>query len=271
MKKILIIMIMLIIAGCSSNEGEVKTEKKVEKNLYDTIKIDVNLLNEQTDEYYVFLVVPGKIGVDGKATSINDFYGPIEVENFKAEIDLKYNNKVEYLLEELKEKKLQLVITTHEDYLIRNPLNQETFVNFEKGEDEYFKEYFSTQEKFSVDIVDKYPDGVLSLPWPEADFVVKLRFKEGFEPRHSYSVCLRERDETRPTGVTFFCPGSPLSNKSNYYNAVFYSDNFKNYKGQIEIIGEQPKRVNYENEPIFVEFDHQGKPIGDSVVEVIIE
>ncbi len=111
------IVILLLIVGCySKGTDDNYQEKQVDKSLYDTVRVAINLLNEQTDEYYVFLVAPGKIGTKGAPTSVTDFYGPIEVENFKGEIDLKYNNKIEYLLDELDEKKLQLVVTTHEDY-----------------------------------------------------------------------------------------------------------------------------------------------------------
>ncbi len=270
MKKLFVLLFLLLMVGCSKSSFEVELEKKVEKNHYKVIKIDINLLNEQTDEYYVFLVKPGQIGKNGAITNTSDSYGPIEVENFKAEIDFSKDSGVEFLLEELIEKKLQLVVTTREDYLIRNPLNEETFVHFETEEDYYWPKYLATQEKFSVDIMDKYPDGVLSLPWPKADFVVKLKFKEGVEPYNSYSVCLRQIDLTRPSGISMVCLGSPLSNKTNYYNAVFYKESFMNYVGQIEIVKNQTQRVRYENEPIKVQFDREGKPIGNNVVEVLI-
>ena len=268
MKKMVLGLIIFMLAGCGGGGGNQELKDVSDDNqLYEKVYVDINLQNEQTDEYYLFLVKPGKIGTDGAPTSTNDFYGPIAVEDFQAKIEVVYNSGIERLLEAIDEDYLQLVVTTREDFLIRNPLNEEVLIYFD-GED--WRSPLATEEKFVIDIVDKYPDGVISLPWPEADFVVKLNFKEGITPRHSYSVCLRQVDLTRPGGITVLCLGAPLSNESNYYNAVFYSEGLENYIGLIEIIGQQPNRVSYADEPIQVEFDRFGKPIGDSVVEVTI-
>ena len=268
MKKLLIVLIMLLLTGCFAKEkAEEKKEEKAEMGSYETISVDVNLLNEQTDEYYLFLVKPGTIGQDGVATSISDFVGPFEIEEFKVELELSKSN-IRKLLDGAAELKLQLVITTREDHLIRNPLNEEMFISFEA--DEFMLNYLSTQENFKIDIVDKYPDGVLSLPFPDADFVIKLKFKDGITPRHSYNVGIREVMASSPTGLGVLRMGAPLSNKGNYYNAVFYSQNMKNYVGVLEIEGEVLQKVSYEGSPLRIEFDENGKPKGNSVIEVII-
>ena len=267
MKKFILLLLILFLVGCSKG-STLEEENIVEEGAFEKIFIDIDLENEQTDEYYVFLVKPGTLGKDGKATRITDFYGPVEVEDFKAELDLIFNDKVTYLLDELDEKKLQLVITTKEDFLIRNPLNEETFVYFEKKDE--ISGYFSTKEKFDVSIIDKYPDGVLSLPWPEADFVVKLKFKDGITPRHSYGVRIREFSDRTPSGLGLLIKGSPLSNESNYYNAVFYSEYLKGFAGVLEIEGQQPKTVDYEGNPLTLRFDEFGKHIGDDVIEITI-
>ncbi len=281
---ILIAMLVFSVAGCSgdtatdnkeggendfgSETGESQTEEN-KNGLYEKIYVDVDLQNDQSDEYYLFFVKPGTVGTNGDATSLANFFGPIEIENFKTEVEFMYNTGVNNLLDELDEKKLQLVITTREDHLIRNPLNEETFIYFEKDE-ELFSNYLPTQEKFEMPIVDKYPDGVLSLPWPDADFVIKLRFKEGITPRSSYGVRIREFSDSTSSGLGLFAPGSPLSNRGNYYNAVFYSENMKGFAGVLEIEGQQPNTVMYEGQPLTIKFDEDGKPIGDDVIEVVI-
>ncbi len=268
MKKGLLILLLLLSTGCFAKEKvEEKKESKVEIGLYETIRVDVNLLNEQTDEYYLFLVKPGTIGQDGAATSIYDFVGPFEIEDFKVELELSKSN-IRKLLDGADELKLQLVITTREDHLIRNPLNEEMFISFEL--DEYMLNYLATKQNFKIEIVDKYPDGILSLPFQDADFVVKLKFKEGITPRHSYNVGIREVMASSSTGLGLIRIGAPLSNKGNYYNAVFYSQNMKNYVGVLEIEGEVLQNVSYEGGPLRIEFDENGKPKGDAVIEVII-
>lgn len=274
MKKIIVMLIFsFLLVGCSGNNGtdsggSVVNESEI-SGVYDKIYIDVDLQNEQSDEYYLFFVKPGTIGVNGKSTSLADFYGPIEIEDFKAEVELIYNTGVNNLLDELNEKKLQLVITTREDFLIRNPLNEETYIYFEEDE-ELFSNYLATQEKFEVPIADKYPDGVLSLPWPDADFVVKLRFKEGITPRSSYGVRIREFSDRTTSGLGLLIKGAPLSNESNYYNAVFYSENLKGFAGVLEIEGKQPNTVMYEGYPLTLKFDENGKHLGEDVIEVVI-
>lgn len=278
MKKVLLFIMMFLVVGCSkatfddnNGYGGLKDNGayETEKDLYETIYVELNLLNEQTDEYYLFFVKPGTIGTGGKPTATRDFYGPIKVEDFKAEVNLMEEFGIGYLLEEVDDNKLQIVITTREDFLIRNPLNEEIFIYFEEV-GEVITNMMSTQESFTIDIVDKYPDGVLSLPWPEADFVVKLRFKEGITPRHSYGVRIRELDEKTTSGYGVLAFGSPLSNVNNYYNAVFYKENLSNYRGVIEIEGEQPNIVQYEEYPLVVAFDGDGLPIEDNFVEVTI-
>ena len=293
MKKILILLMVLVLllAGCSegnsgdsdsadpkakgkADSGNERTEssnrgENGEDALYEKIYIDVDLQNEQTDEYYLFFVKPGTVGTGGDPTESRNFYGPIEIENFKAEVEVAHEAGISNLLDELDENKLQLVITTREDFLIRNPLNQDNFIYFEKDEEMPWAD-FATKERFTIPIVDKYPDGVLSLAWQDADFVVKLRFKEGVEPRESYLVRIRKLDETTTSGFGAYSVGAPIVRRTQYYNAPFYSENLKGFTGILEIEGEQTHAIMYEEYPLTLRFDEDGKHIGDDVIEVVI-
>ena len=293
MKKILILLIVLVflLAGCSgdnssgigsgdseakgkANSSDDRTEsgsggENEEDALYEKIYIDVDLQNEQTDEYYLFFVKPGTIGTGGDPTEGRNFYGPIEVENFKAEVEVAYDIGISNLLDQLDEDKLQLVITTREDFLIRNPLNKDIFIYFEENE-EWFGAKLATQERFTIPIVDKYPDGVLSLAWQDADFVVRLNFKEGVEPRESYLVGIREFSDNTPSGLGAYSVGAPIVRRTQYYNTPFYSENLKGFAGILEIEGEQTHAIMYEGYPLTLRFDEDGKHIGDDVIEVVI-
>ncbi len=258
MKKIFIFLLLLI-TGCSSSSETNDIEKRTEKQLHDEITINLNLLNEQTDDYYLFLVKPGVIKYDLQRPAFSDYYGPIEIEGLKKTLTISEHLGIEYLLEELDEKKLQIAITTREDYLLRNPLNEEVFINFE--EETNFMTFFrATANKFNIDITDKYPDGVNSLSFPSAQLAIKLVFAEGVEPVNSYIARIREFSDYTSSGLGMYAPGSPLINKQNYYNAAFLGDNFKNYSGILEIATSDNRRVNYEGEPIKITFDKEGKP-----------
>ncbi len=258
MKKLLIILLVLITA-CSNKNGTGDIEKKDENQLHDDIVINLNLLNEQTDDYYLFFVKPEVIKYDLKTPSFSDYYGPIEINGFQKKIKISEHVGLDILLEVLEEKKLQIAITTREDYLLRNPLNEETFIYFDSEED-FFNIFKATEKIYNIDITDKYPDGVNSLAFPTYPLAIKLIFDEGVEIVNSYSARIRQFDNKTPSGLGMYAPGSPLINKQNYYNAAFSGDHFKNYSGILEISTFDNRRVSYEGEPIKITFDEDGLP-----------
>lgn len=260
MKKILFLFIFLFTA-CTSSSSETNNFENVDSNeLYSEVTINVNLLNEQTDDYYLFFVKPDVIKYDLTRPKFSDYYGPIEIDGFSVTLDLTEHRGIEMLLEVLDEKKLQVAITTREDYLLRNPLNEETFIYFEENETYQFPKYKSKTEVIKVDIVDKYPDGINSLAFPDAKLAIKLIFAEGVEPTTSYIARIREFSSTSSTGLGIYAPGSPLINKQNYYNAAFSGDHFKGYSGVLEIVDSNNRRVRYEGEPVTIHFDENGVP-----------
>jgi len=269
MRKFFVILILLITA-CSNGKEAKDDEKKVEQQLYDEITISLNLLNEQTDNYYLFLVKPGVIKYDLERPNFSDYYGPIEIDGFQKKLTISEHFGIEYLLEVLEEKKLQIAITTREDYLLRNPLNKELFIYFE-DEGEFGTYFRSKNETFNIDIEDKYPNGVNSLSFPKAQLAIKLVFDEGIEPANSYSAKIRQFDNKTPSGLGLFAPGTPLINKQNYYNAAFFGDHFINYAGILEISTSDNRRVRYEGEPITISFNEEGIPENPRMIIKILD
>lgn len=78
-----------------------------------------------------------------------------------------------------------MFVVTKEDIYIQNPLNKKTIVEFIPNEtDEPYLDYtyYSKEKEIEVSVTDKYPEGVLSLTFQDAIFVIKLEF-DGEPPK----------------------------------------------------------------------------------------
>lgn len=256
------LFIGLIFYGCSdSTTGSQDNGPEPPDGMagFPEIVINTEVINKDAaDTYLVYLVDPDRYGGLGEATSSGSYSGPYETnDEGTAIIDLSVNTELNHLLDELSQKRLKVVVATVEDFNIYNALNEETYIDFIEntgdGESSYIYKYFSETGELDLELVDAYPDGVISLPFPDAFFVIKLEFAEGVTPRNAYQVHLRNPD----TGIG---PSAPLTRQRAYYNTPYYEDNrdsFRNSSFEIFVIV-QPDHISYEERPLFLQFDGDG-------------
>lgn len=278
-KKIFIIFIIIIfISGCGSNVADENNSEKQEKNEQLIIKTKVTNKTEKGDYLIYFMHVGER---DEKAGEANQSaFGPFETdENGEYVLDLKfnYNKDVATYLEsgENKEKnKLEMFIVTKEDIYIRNPLNKKTIVEFipnESEEDYPDPAYYSKEKELEVSFTDKYPEGVLSLTFQDAIFVIKLEF-EGEVPKKSYEVSIFWNDPSKPDGIGIIRVGR-ISREFQYWDTPFYkTDNLASKTGTIIIKDfDTNETIKYEGYPKTVSFDKDGNPIGEKIVKLKIK
>ena len=258
-----ILFIGLIISGCSdSTTGSLDEDNGQEPPDgmagFPEIVINTEVINkEAADTYLVYLVDPDRYGGLGEATLPRAYAGPFETNSSGTVIiDLEFNSQVSHFLDELAEKRIKVVVATVEDFNLFNSLNEETYIEFVENPDEdtiFQYRYLSKTRELDLELVDAYPEGVISIAWPEAYFVIKLEFAEDVSPHSAYQVRLRNPD----TGMG---PAAPLTRRSRYYNTPYYEDSrdhFRNSSFEVQVIY-QPDRISYEEEPLFLQFDGDG-------------
>ena len=277
-KKLLVLFILLlIISGCGSNDvnNNIKTENQEVKNDKLVIKTSVTNKEEKGDYLIYFMHVGERNEEAGKANQ--SAFGPFEIdENGEYTLDLKfnYNNDVGTYLnsgEGYEKDKLEMFIVTREDIYIRNPLNEKTIVEFtpnDSKEDYPDPAYYSKKSEIEVPFTDKYPDGVLSLTFQDATFVIKLGFNNEI-PKKSYEVSIFWNDPSKPNGIGIIRIGR-ISREFQYWDTPFYkTDNLASKTGTIIINDfDTNKTVDYEGYPKTVSFDKDGNPVGDKIVNI---
>lgn len=277
-KKLMILFtLILFVYGCGSNaiNKDIENEKQGEMNDKLVIKTKVNNKTEKGGYLIYFMHVGERNEEAGEANQ--SAFGPFETEeNGEYTLDLKfnYNKDVGTYLEskEGKEKnKLEMFVVTKEDIYIRNPLNKKTIVEFipNESEEEYpDPAYYSKEKEIEVSFTDKYPEGVLSLTFQDAIFVIKLEF-DGEAPKKSYEVSIFWNDPSKPDGIGIIRVGR-ISREFQYWDTPFYkTDNLASKTGTIIIKDfDTNETIEYEGYPKIVSFDKGGNPIGDKVVKV---
>ncbi len=280
LKKIILFMfILVLVVGCGSKDTA-SDSKKGEKGEYTSFTIKTNLTNKdyQPHSYDMYLLTPGLLPTEVGQAMNDSKYGPIEVdENGEVKIELSWNNSLIPYIENpqnTKKNHLQLVIATKEDIYLRNPLNKPTYIEFVKNKnaepyDEF--EYYAAYEKIEVDITDKYPDGVLSLTFQDATFVIRLEFEEGFEPASSYVVAIYKPD-TNGSDIGMYNLGR-IARKFQYWDTPFYkTDNLKAWGGTIVVKDYSTDSIiNYEGYPKKVTFNEEGKCEQGDIVRIKIK
>lgn len=188
-----------------------------------------------------------------------------------------FNRDLAYYLESKDNKKpgyLEVFVTTKEDKYIRNPLNEKIELKFFKNDtDEPYPEipYYSTISNITVPFTDKYPDGVISLTFQDADFVIKFEFEEGFEPQNSYETFIFWNDPNQPSGIGIVNVGR-INREFQYWDTPFYKkDNLASKTGTIIVKDfNTNKQINYKEYPKVVSFDKDGNCVQGDIVKITI-
>lgn len=282
-KFFVILALIFIITGCGSNNDKENDKNKnvegnTEKNDKLIIKTKVSNKTEKGNYLIYFMHVGERNEKKGEANQ--SAFGPFETdENGEYVLDLNYNfdhNVGSYLKSGNNKEadKLELFIVTKEDKYIRNPLNKKTIVEFIKNDskEEYPNpEFFSKEREIEVPFIDKYPDGVISLTFQDAIFVIKLEF-EGEIPKKSYEVSIFWNDPSVPSGIGIVRIGR-ISREFQYWDTPFFKeDKLASKTGTIIIKDfDTNETVNYDGYPKKVSFDKDGNPIGDKIVKLRIK
>ncbi|MHC1735540.1 MAG: hypothetical protein AB9921_07740 [Erysipelotrichaceae bacterium] len=275
-KKLMIVftLFLVILSGCSKTAKQDPDDEPVPTGIFPQVTLKLELTNpeENDDRYLVYLMVPGtKTEEPGKAQQGN-YYGPFETDaDLSVTIDFEFNWDMDYYVStaiEAGHKKLQVYVTTMEDIYLRNPLNEETFIDLVENKDEATKAdygYGSLVEKKTVEITDAYPEGVLSLTFPDATFVIKLNVPEGTTKSYEVSI---HRPNSTGDGVSMVRIGR-IDRAFQYYDTPFFKeDKLETWSGFIVINDfDTGANIEYEGYPRYVEFDADGKcKDGDIVI-----
>jgi len=276
-KIIFIFLFILMFSGCSNNELESNNENAIK---YEQLVIKTQITNEESkdDSYMVYLMPVGLLNSEPGYANQSGYYGPFETDlNGEVIIDMEYNYDLAYYLDSddnKKENHLELLITTKEDKYIRNPLNGYTEVEFIKNDtDEEYPSisYYSSIEELVIPFTDKYPDGVLSLTFQDADFVIKFEFEEGYKPTNSYETFIFWNDPSMPDGIGIVNVGR-INREFQYWDTPFYKkDNLASKTGTIIVRDfNTNQRINYIGYPKTVSFDKDGNCIEGDILRITI-
>jgi|LSQX01.1.fsa_nt_gb hypothetical protein len=280
-KIISILFITLLITGCGKENS--KTNDNISSNdsqLNEKLVIKTKLTNIEAkdDSYLVYLMPVGLLNPEPGYANQSGYYGPFETdENGEVEIDLVYNRDLAFYLEKPENKKLnhlEIFISTKEDKYLRNPLNEKTEIEFIKNPTtEPYPEipYYSAVSEITVPFIDKYPDGVLSLTFQDADFVIKFEFEDDFTPKNSYETFIFWNDPSVPSGIGMINVGR-INREFQYWDTPFYKkDNLASKTGTIIVKDfDTNAQINYVGYPKIVSFDKDGKCTSGDIVKITI-
>lgn len=277
-----IMLSLMLLTSCAStpktnqsSSGNNNQDQSNSEEGSNTLSIKLNLTNPEAkkDSYMIYFVVPGqKVTVPGEATQSGKSI-PFET-NQDGTLLIDFEENSYYLSnlvqseESTKPNSLELYVTTKEDIYIRNPLNAPTVIDFivkEPGEGEIFEKIFFKQSELSLDITDKYPDGVLSLTFQDAVFVLKLKFKEA--PTNSFEVSLFLPNDNGD-GISANRTGR-VSRDFQYWDTPFFAGEIKAGKRAVVINHfETNEVINYEGYPLWLEFREDGTCVQGDIIEI---
>lgn len=278
MKPYLYFLMILTVTlfSCDKIVIDPENEKEEEENKgFVSLTIKTNLLNpeEKDTAYLVYLIDPGLLDKEPGDATQSGFYGPFQTDA-KGEvfIDIKTAYDLHYYIESAANHKMAIVVCTTEDIYLRNPLNEAMELSFVANEDadtKFLYPYLSPVESITVDFTDKYPDGVLSLAYQDATFVIKLEFDKNFQKDNSYEVSIFKRDGNMPNNIGNVRIGR-ICRAFQYYDTPFFkADNLAQWNGFIIVKKfDNNENVNYEGYPMEVSFDVEGKCIQGDIIRV---
>lgn len=248
------LVLALFVSGCNSNNKKNDPEEENPVALREELVIQTkSITNKEGGEYSIyFLHVAERNEEPGAANQWA--LGPFEVdENGKCIVDLSTNFQLDIktYLENWtggNKNKLELFIVTKEDHYIRNPLNEKTIVEFgaNSSSDPYSEPpYYAKENDLEVTFYDTFPDGVLSLTFPDATFVIKLEFE--IENKHkAYEVSIHWDDSSHAGEIGIIRVGR-ISREFQYWDTPFFkSDNLAGKSGKIVIVDfDTDERIPY--------------------------
>ncbi len=256
------------IAGDNAEKMETESSAADISNMYDQLVITCNPENpeEQVGPYSVYLVIPGSVKTmldteNNSATRIGPF---ITDDNNQVVIDLTYNYDIAYLFEaDSKDAEVEIIVVTEEDKEMKNPLTLGQIVHLYNVE---YDSFVVEKEDYTVSFVDAYPEGVLSLYFPDASFIIRLAFPEGFEPKSSYEMGLVMVDPNY--GSDYYL--GRINRAWQYWDLPFFeSDSLENKNGRVFIRDfDTNEMLNYEESPLELTFDENGKCIQGDIVTI---
>ena len=270
----LLILILSLLIGCGSRSKsedipKVDDKKSEEVSLESSSKLNINLnvLNkegeDEVDPYYVYFVVPGKKQEDlGKATQSGKSKPYLTDNKGTLVIDISEDYDLQYLIsdpESSREFSLELYVTSLEDIYIRNPLNQKTVIDFDVLKDEdsdFIYDYKFLTPNLDLDIVDKYPDGVLSLTFTDAVFVVKLNFDPP-STKTAYEVSLYLPSDKSENGIGYTRIGR-LAKEFQYWDSQFYANEVTGTRAVVISDTDTNEIIEYEGYPLWLDFNDDG-------------
>lgn len=280
MRKIIILLTVLVLTACSAGTPKNDDDTKPKPGKFTTLSIQTELTNPaEKDEFYnVYLLVPGvKQTEPGKATQSGMMIGPFATDaSGKIDFDLEDSFDLNWFLDAIESdvKKLEVYVVTEEDIYLRNPLNKMTTVEFTENKDTKTRDlykYTTTFETLKISITDKYPDGILSLAFPDATFVIKLAFAEGFVPKSSYEVSIHKPSNTATDGIGMIRLGRIDRGFQDWDTPFFKDDKLQEWSGTIVVTDfETNARIMYEGYPKRITFDANGKCTESDIITITL-
>lgn len=235
-----------------------------------TFVIEIEHLNSnETDgKFYVYLVEPNaELGSEKAFKGMK--YGPLEVdENNQVIVDLESNYNLAGLIKRSDAYAVQVVVASEEDIYLRNPLNEKQIIEFEENTDEdtmYLYELYSKEDHVKVAFKSGYPEGILSLSHRDAIFVMKVVPSPDAEVDKSYVAGIEYED-----GLTYWI--ARIARAYNYYDAPFFEGDLINKAGSVVVKDyDTDERLEYEGQPMNLEFDENGKCKSGDIIEIILK
>jgi len=280
MKKIIIVLFVLILTACSAGTPKTEINDTPKPGKYTTFTIQTELTNpaEKDDFYNVYLMVPGvKETEPGKATQGGMMIGPFATDaQGKIFFDLEDSFDLNWFLDAIEGdvKKLEVYIVTAADIYLRNPLNKMTTVEFTENKDAKTRDnykYTVPLETVKISITDKYPDGILSLSFPDATFVIRLAFAEGMVPKSSYEVSIHRPSNTVTDGIGMIRIGRIDRKFQDWDTPFFKDDKLETWSGTIVVTDfETNARLMYEEYPKRITFDANGKCTEGDIITITL-